>query len=472
MADRRVGPGEYDNGALLDEQPHPHHESPTLAPAQMRARVLGLAWPVIAENILETMLGIVDTALVARLGPVATAGVGSALQVMFFLISALSALSIGSSVLVAQAVGARDMHRASQYANQSITWSVLISIPFALAGYFLASPVLGLFRLEPAVHQVATEYLQVTMATIVVMIVLFIGRGVLRGAGDTRTPMIVTGIANVVNAGMAYGLIYGHWGLPAMGAVGSAWAAFAARALAAVLVLIVLWRGSRGISIRGNSWRPAWPTAKQMLNIGLPASLEQVLSSASFFVLTLVVAGLGTTILAAQQIAFTALSTSFLPGIGFSIAATTLVGQSIGAHRIQEGEAAARIALTWAVIWMSTAGALLFIFAKPVIGVFTQDQAVIEAGADGLRVIAFMQPLWATGMVLAGALRGSSDTRFPMVIGSAGMWLSVGLAALLTSLGARNLGMIWAAFIVVAPFTSLLYWRRLKRRFKDYEQEP
>ena len=439
----------------------------TLTPSQMRARVLGLAWPVIAENILETMLGIVDTALVARLGPVATAGVGSALQVMFFLISALSALSIGSSVLVAQAVGAHDMRRASQYANQSIVWSVLISIPVALAGYFLASPVLGLFQLEPNVHTVATEYLQVTMATIIVMIVLFIGRGVLRGAGDTRTPMIVTGIANVVNAGLAYGLIYGHWGLPALGAVGSAWATFAARALAAVLLLIVLWRGSRGISLRGNSWQPSRPVARQMMGIGLPASLEQVLSSAAFFVLTLVVARLGTTILAAQQIAFTALSTSFLPGIGFSIAATTLVGQSVGARHIADGAAAARISLTWAVIWMSTAGALLLIFAKPVIAIFTQDQAVIEAGADGLRVIAFMQPLWAIGMVLSGALRGTSDTRFPMVVGSSGMWLSVGLAALLANQGAHNLGLIWAAFIVVAPFTSLLYWRRLKRRFRD-----
>ncbi len=436
----------------------------------MRARVLGLAWPVIAENILETMLGVVDTALVARLGPAATAGVGSALQVMFFLISALSALSIGSSVLVAQAVGGHDMRRASQYANQSIVWSVLISIPVAIAGYFLASPVLGLFRLEPEVHKIATEYLQVTMATIVVMIVLFIGRGVLRGAGDTRTPMIVTGIANVINIGLAYGLIYGHWGLPALGAVGSAWATFVARAIAAILLLIVLWRGSRGISLRGNSWQPSRPIAGQMMSIGLPASFEQVLSSAAFFVLTLVVAGLGTTILAAQQIAFTALSTSFLPGIGFSIAATTLVGQSVGARRISEGEAAARISLTWGIIWMSTAGALLFLFSKPVIAIFTQDQAVIEAGADGLRIIALMQPLWATGMVLSGALRGTSDTRFPMVVGSAGMWLSVGLAALITSMGAHNLGLIWAAFLVVAPFTSLLYWWRLKRRFKDLAQ--
>ncbi|MBC8077830.1 MAG: MATE family efflux transporter, partial [Chloroflexales bacterium] len=214
----------------ITEEPQADASAPPDAPPpNVRRRVLRLATPVIGENLLETMLGIVDTLLVAGLGAAALAGVGSALQVLFFLISALSALAVGSSVLVAQAWGAGDRARANYLARQSLLWSVVSSIPLAIIGWLLAGPVVGVFGTEPEVTRIGTEYLQVTMGTIVVLVALFIGGGVLRGVGDGRTPLVVTAVANVINVVLAYGLIYGHWGLPALGAVGSAWATFAAR---------------------------------------------------------------------------------------------------------------------------------------------------------------------------------------------------------------------------------------------------
>jgi len=217
----------------------------------LRKRVLGLAAPVIGENFLETLLGIVDTLLVAGLGAVAIAGVGSALQVMFFLISALSALAIGSSVLVAQAVGAGDTAHASRLGRQSLIWSVLFSIPLSVGGFLLSEPIMGVFGLEREVAAISVQYLQVTMGTVVVLVALFIGSGVLRGAGDSRTPLRVTAIANLVNIVLAYGLIFGHFGLPALGPVGSAWATFLARGLALALLLVALWRGKGGVTISG-----------------------------------------------------------------------------------------------------------------------------------------------------------------------------------------------------------------------------
>src|SRR5512138_1004433 len=258
---------------------------------ELRKRVLGLAGPVIGENFLETLLGIVDTVLVAGLGAVAIAGVGSALQVMFFLISALSALAIGSAVLVAQAVGAGDTARAGRLGRQSLIWSVLFSIPLTALGFLLSGSIIGLFGLEPEVAQIGTQYLQVTMGTVVVLVALFIGSGVLRGAGDARTPLRVTALANLLNVGLAYALIYGHFGLPALGPVGSAWATFAARSLALVLLLAALWRGRGGVTISGRGgWRPDFGVARQVLRIGIPAALEQVLVTAAFLALALVVA--------------------------------------------------------------------------------------------------------------------------------------------------------------------------------------
>src|SRR4051794_5741929 len=165
----------------------------------LRIRVWGLAAPVIGENFLETLLGIVDTLLVAGLGAVAIAGVGSALQVMFFMISALSALAVGSAVLVAQAVGAGDLARAGRLGRQSLLWSVLFSLPLTATGLVLSGPIIGLFGLEPQVAEIGTQYLQVTMGTVVVLVGLFIGGGVLRGAGDARTPLRVTALANLLN---------------------------------------------------------------------------------------------------------------------------------------------------------------------------------------------------------------------------------------------------------------------------------
>ena len=288
-------------------------------PRALRRRVLGLAGPVIGENFLETLLGIVDTFLVAGLGAVALAGVGSGLQVMFFVIAALSSLSIGSAVLVAQSFGAGDLGRASRLARQSLLWSVIFSIPLAAGGVLLAGPIIGVFGLEPAVAQVGVSYLQVTMGTVVVLVALFIGGGVLRGVGNSRTPMLVTALANLVNVPLAYGMIYGHFGLPALGAVGSAWATFLARALALVLLLAALWRGSSGVSIaRAGGWRPDLQVARQILRIGTPAALEQMLVSAGFFALTIVVAGLGTATLAAHRIAINACRSRSCPALALA----------------------------------------------------------------------------------------------------------------------------------------------------------
>jgi multidrug resistance protein, MATE family len=440
------------------------------APAALRRRVLGFAWPVIGQNLLETLLGIVDTLLVAGLGAAAIAGVGSALQIMFFVLAALASLSVGSSILIAQAFGANDLQRASRLARQSLLWSMFLSAPLALAGLFLADPIIGIFGLDPEVAEIGVDYLQVTMGTVVVLVGSIIAGGVLRGAGDSRSPMVVTAIANVMNIGLTYALIYGRWGLPAMGAVGSAWATFAARALTFGLLVWVLWKGRNGVRIgHGGSWWPEWSVARRVLNLGIPAAVEQLLMSTAFLVLTIMVARLGTETLAAQRISMTAMSISFLPGIGFSIAATALVGQSIGGRRPGIATAEGRVATEWAVLWMSAIGALIFIFATPIMRLFTPDPEVVRLGAAGLRVVALIQPAWGIGMVQSGALRGTGDTRFPLIIGSTGMWAAVFLAWIAVTFLGGGLVAVWMAFVITSPFTAAFTWHRFKRTMHDLE---
>lgn len=439
-------------------------EATTSEAKSIERRVLGLAWPVIGENFLETLLGIVDTLLVSSLGAIALAGVGTAIQFMFFIISALSAISVGSAVLVAQSVGARDLVRAGNLAKQSLVWSLILSIPLSLIGLFNAHSLVGIFGMEPIVTEIGAAYLQVTMGTVVVLVMLIIGGGVLRGAGDSRTPMLVTALANVINVGLAYVLIFGALGFPELGAVGSAWATFIARLVALVLLLGALWQGRNNVTIRGGaSWWPDWSVARQLLKIGVPAAVEQMLMTSAFLIMTTVISHLGTVALAAQRVAMNAMSLSFLPGLGFSIAATALVGQSVGAKRPADGQAAARIATRWAMIWMGSLAIIFLIFAPQIMGFFSDDPDVIAIGAAGLRMVALTQPFWALGMVSGGALRGTGNTQFPLWVNAVGVWAAVGLGAFFVNYISPSLSAVWAAFLFTSPITSFLLWRRFRR---------
>ncbi len=348
-------------------------------------------------------------------------------------------------------------------ARQSLVWSIAISIPLALVGLLAAEPLMSIFGMEPAVDQIGADYLRVVMGTVIVLTLMLLSSSVLRGAGDSRTPMLVTLFANVVNVVLTYGFVFGELGMPDLGAVGSAWGTFYSRVIGFLLLFWVLWRGRNGVTIRGRlGWRPDFSAARQMLSIGVPAALEQLLGSLSFLGLTIIVGVLGTEALAAHRIAINAMSLSFLPGIGFALAATTLVGQSIGAHAPQEGAVAGNIATRWGAVWMSTLGLLFFFQAEALIRFFTPDMDVIRVGAIALRTVAIAQPFWAISFIQAGALRGTGDTRYPLYVNTIGSWTAVLLAWIFSHLFPDNLGMIWAAFLLTAPVTAFLHWRRFR----------
>jgi putative MATE family efflux protein len=225
-----------------------------------------------------------------------------------------------------------------------------------------------------------------------------------------------------------------------------------------------MWRGVKGVSIRGKeNWWPDWGLARQILKIGLPAATEQMLNSVAFLTMSIVVAQLGTLALAAHRVALNAMSISFLPGLGFALAATALVGQSIGARRPDEAKAVTTIATQWALMWMGALAVVFLLFADQIIAIFTPDDPIVIAmGAAGLRAIALTQPFWAINMVQSGGLRGTGNTQFPLRVGTSGIWAAVILGAIATYLtnGSWGLTPIWAAFLFTAPVTAFLSWRK------------
>jgi MATE family multidrug resistance protein len=462
-AQATVGPG-----VLPESEPQPVDAPPE--PMTQR-RVLTLATPIIGENLLQTAVGAVDTFMVARLGAYAVAGVGTGFEIVFFIISILSAIDIGATVLVSQAIGAGEQQRANHVARQAIVWGLIVAIPISIV-MFLASPtIVGLFGTEPDVAAAATTYMEIISATAVALFLSFVCGAVLRGAGDSRTPLWAAIVANVVNIGVAYLLIFGNFGLPALGVAGSALGAAAGRSIGAAVMLIAMVFGHKKISLRGSwGWRPRLDMARQLFTLGIPTAIEQMLSSGAFMVLVAVVALIGTPALAAQQIAFTSFSIAFLPGIAFSIAATALVGQSFGARLPDDARKAWLISLRWALIWMVTGAVLVFIFSERLMGIFSSDPEVIAAGVSAIRALSFALPFWAVWFVSSGSLRGTGDTRTPLIFGATTIWLSVLLAWIGVRWFDAGMAWVWTAFVLTsAPTSALMFWI-VGRRIEDYQR--
>lgn len=438
-----------------------------VAAPMTKGRVLRLAVPMMGENLLQTLVVAVDTLMVARLGKAQIAGVGASAEFVWFIISILIALDIGATVLVSQAIGAGDREGANRVARQAIVWGGIASIPIAIAGFFMARPLFSLFGVEPDVARHATTYLRITVATGATLVLTFVCGAVLRGAGDSRTPLYASVAANVVNLVAAYGLIFGHFGLPELGVAGSAWGGTIARATSATILITLLVRGNRVISIRGRSgWRPHLPTGRALARLGVPATLEEISLSAGFMVLLRAVATLGTAALAAQQIAFTALSLAFMPGFAFGTAATALIGQSVGARKPDDARSAFRIALLWSVVWMGIGGLLYFVAAGHVMALFTDDPEVARAGRNGLRALSLSLPFWAMWAVGGGALRGVGDTRTPVVTSAITVWGVVGLAFLVVNRFDGGLGAVWLTFLITSPISGFGNWWMFRRRIR------
>lgn len=385
--------------------------------------VLRMAWPAIVENSLHTLLGIVDTVLVARLGTDAVAGVGAGVQWIFLFFSVLFGLSTGAVVLVARAIGAGEREAANRAARQALLLGVGLGLLFSLLCLLFAEPMLAVFGAEPAVTAIGASFLRIASLSGVMMGVGIVAGSVLRAAGDTRTPMFSTAAANVVNAAVAYWLIFGGLGVPALGADGSAWGLVAARLVAGAWLVWALLRGVRGLTIAGGGWRPDLSLLRPILSFGAPSMLEQVAVMTSFMVYALIALELGTVAFAAQRITFNAVLISILPAFGFAIAATTLTGQSLGAGRPDLAERTSWVAVRIAALWMAVMGVIFFLLPEPLLRIFTDDPAVLAIGVPSLQVIGVASPLSSVGLVLAGALRGAGDTRFPLWIQLVTGWL-------------------------------------------------
>ncbi len=426
--------------------------------------MLEMAWPSLVENLLQTLLGVVDLIFVGQLGPDAIAGVGLGNQLMFLLVVLFMGLAIGNTALVARAIGAKDKPEAERVAKQSLVLTMAFSFVIALIGLFFSDALIRVMGASENVTEIGGSFLRVISVGSVVMGAMFIGSGTLRGAGDTRTPMMITGLVNLINIVLAYLLVFGNFGFPQLGTTGSAVATTLARFVGSLLILYVLFKRNSVLRLQ---WRGGWgfhrDVIARIVNIGGPAAAENVVFQVGFLAFSAIAISLGTNDLAAQQIAFNIAGFSILPAFAFGVAALTLVGQSLGARDPERAEKTAIEALKTGTAWMVLMGVAFFIWRTPLVAMYTQDPEVQALGEMCMLFIAFAQPWQASSVIVAQALRGAGDTRATLVVTFAGIWvMRVGLGYILGILLGWGLFGMWIAWYADFMVRAILFWVRFR----------
>jgi putative MATE family efflux protein len=433
----------------------------------IRQQVFSLALPVVLSSLFQRSVGIIDIFLVGGLGASAIAAVGIA-QIMVFVMMSLSwGINVGVTVLVSQLWGADRKSDAAKAAYQAMLLAVAAAVVIMVIGVNFGGQVASLLGADRSVQGILTDYTKIIFTFILFTISINVLAGIMHGTGDTKTPLYATLIVNILHVAVAYPLIYGRWGFPAMGVKGAAIAVAVSECLGAVFLLARSLH-KRYIAIsRSLNWKFTVMTYK----LGYPIFIDRLLQNAGSMVFAKVILLYGTSVYAAHQVGLAIEAFSFMPGYGIAVAAATMVGQNLGAGRPDHARISAYEANRLAVVLMAAMGLLFFFFPYALLRAFTNDPDVIKYGILYMKIVAFAQIPLAVTMVVGGSLRGAGDTGFIMFATIAGMWfVRLPVAAFIAIVMKAEIRFVWMVMIVDwIVRMSLLLWRYRKENWGRLE---
>lgn len=439
--------------------------------------ILFLAWPTIFEQIMLTMVQYVDTAMVGSLGADATASVALNASCTWLLSGIMTAAGIGFSVQVSRHIGGGNLDKARQVVRQALTATAILGVCVTLLMQLIARRLPYWLGADPAIIPDAGLYLSTVTSVFALHLCSVVCSGIMRGAGDTRTPMLFNLFTNLLNiAGNALlifptrpvtlgGRSFTMWGA-GLGVWGAAIStAFAAALTGCIMLGCIFFKPSPvRISIRGD-YRPNRKIMRDAWFLALPAALERVTISVGQILVTYIVTSVGTAALAAHHLAVTAESLSYLPAYGLGVAATTLVAQSLGAGEKEMAYQYGRLCALFGVAFMAVGGVILFVFSTPLIQIFTRDAGVILQGAQLLRIVSVIEPFFAVSIVLFGVFRGAGDSKWPFYISIMGMWVvRLTLSWLFAKVLDWGLSGIWVAIDIDLFLRAALCYARFCSR--------
>lgn len=378
---------------------------------------------MVVEMCMESVFAVVDVFFVGRLGPTAVAAVGLVESLMIVVYTLAFGLSIGASAIVARRIGEHDPEAAARAAVQVLLLGTGIATLLSVAGAMWARELLVLMGADAEVLRDGTRFAQVTLAGSATAFLLFLVNAVFRGAGDAAVAMRVLILANGLNCVLDPLLIFGFGPIPAFGLTGAAIATTIGRGLGLLWALRLLGRGSGHLQVRRTHLRLQPETMWRIARLSGWGTVQVAISSASWIGLVRVTSLFGSTAMAGYTIAIRMILFVLMPAYGIAAAASTLVGQSLGAGLPERAERAVWAAARVNVAALGAAAVLFWVGAPWLVRLFTPDAPTIEVAAYALRVIGLGFPLYALGMVLEQAFNGAGDTRTPSWLNLGAFWL-------------------------------------------------
>ena len=388
-----------------------------LTEKNLNKNIFKLSIPVAIENVLHMSVFIIDAVMVGRLGTDALASIGLAGALYFTISMVFSSLSVGSASIVARHIGAKEKEAAQVVGAQAVLMSLILGVLVTPLLLVFAQKMLVLMSAEPQVSALGKSYLQIIGGFFIFRLIILACNGILRGAGDTKTPMKVTIIINCINILFNWLLIFGIGPFPRWGVAGAAWATAIAYTIGTVLLCTKLFTGRciLRISIR-QIIQFHFESVKRIIRISIPAAIDAFLTQIGFLIFAKIVAILGTIPLAAHQIAIRVESISFMPGFALAVSTATLVGQSLGTKNVNLALLSMRRSCYFAMALMGFFAFIFLIFPAQMATIFKPEPSVLSLAVVCVMIAALEQPALAIYMVYSGGLRGAGDTISPMII--------------------------------------------------------
>ncbi|MCQ4922745.1 MATE family efflux transporter [Tissierella carlieri] len=388
----------------------------------LRGEIVKIAGPVFIELLMGTLFGMVDMMMLGRSGDAATttasiAAVGVTNQLVFLGLALVQSLNIGATTMVARYIGAKREDRIESVVKHvMILTQILLVIPILFIGLGMTDPAMKFFGAHEDTLLIGRGYFRVIALGFIFQAFNFSIFASLRGSGDTRTPMKINIISNLLNVAGNAILIYGLFGFPRLGVLGAGISTSLSQVMASILLIRVVLNEKNIVHIKlKKKFKFDKDIIYNLIKIGLPASGEQLAMRAGMLVFTKIIASLGTVAYATHQICISILNLSFTPGQAFGISASTLAGRSLGEEEPDKAEAYIKMCMRIGAVIAAGMGIVFFLFGSFIAGLYTDNQEVVVQAGKVLKLVAFIQPFQCSQLIIAGGLRGAGDTVWTLI---------------------------------------------------------
>lgn len=399
----------------------------------IRNDVVKLAVPILTEQVFVMSLGMINTMMAGHIGKEAVSAIGMVDSINNIFISFFSALAVGGTVVVAQYIGKKNNKSANESMKQVLYAGLILSLIITIIIWIFKGPLISLLyaSAEKTVISNAFIYLEITLLTYPLITLDLIGNGIIRGSGNTKTPMKITIFMNLINVIMSYLFIYGinikvnnyYLFLPGMGIKGAAVGIAIARTTGAFIILYVLLKGTSILKLTNlHKFKFKKELLIPIFNIGIPASVESLLFNGGKLITQIYIVSMGTVSIASNAITGSISNMLNIPGNALCTTAIVLVGQYMGKGKSEEAEKCLLYIIKVSTLFLFTIGAMSVPLTKVLVSLYTNNTDIIHLSSNLLKVNAVFIILWSVSFVLPSGLKGAGDAKYTMVTSIIGMW--------------------------------------------------